>query len=196
MDLGPLTGDDVDAAAQLLAAAFDDDPALVWWWPDRGLRTEMAPRLFAAQVRLALERGDGMMTAAGDAVGLYLPPGTEISEDDLVRCGLAELLGTYGAETAERMGGYLATADTLRAEVMPEPHWQLSYVGVHPRSRTKGLGTALVDEGTERARRDGVPAYLETRTQSNVAFCEQRGYRVVGETDVPDSLHLWGMRFG
>jgi GNAT superfamily N-acetyltransferase len=197
MDLGPITEDDIAAAAQLLAASFADDPALAWWWPDPGLRAEMAPRLFEADVRLTLALGDGVMTADGDAVGLYLPPGTDIGEDDLVRCGLAELLGTYGAQTGDQVGRFLATMGQLEHASVPEPHWRLFFVGVHPRSRAKGLGVALVDEIGERAERDGVPVYLDTVASGCVAYFEHRGYRVVGEAEVPDSdLRAWGLRRG
>src|SRR3954452_2338875 len=196
MDLGPITGDDVPAAAQLLALSFDDDPAVGWWFPDPALRSELAPQLFATHVQLALARGDGMLTAAGDGVALYLPPGVETTEDDFVRSGLADLLGRVGSETAERITRFLATLDRLRATSMPEPHWHLLFLGVHPAARAHGIGRALVEEVNARATRDGVGVYLEAVTEEAVAFYQQRGYRVIAETEVPDSdLHVWALRF-
>jgi ribosomal protein S18 acetylase RimI-like enzyme len=196
MDLGAVTDNDVEAVGHLLAASFADDPAPVWWWPEPEVRTEFAPPFFAAVTRLAIARGDGQMTAAGDAVGLYLPPGTQLAEDDVIRAGLPELLGKLDARTAEDIGRFVATLGELHAGAMPEPHWQLYLIGVHPATQGKGRGVALVDEVNNRAERDGVGVYLDTLTERNVAFYEHRGYRVVAEADIPGSdVHVWGMRF-
>jgi ribosomal protein S18 acetylase RimI-like enzyme len=196
MDLGAITEDGAQAAAQLLALSFDEDPAFVWWFPDPALRSELAPHLFTAHVRLALALGDGLLTATGDGAALYLPPGTQITEDDLVRSGLTDLLGRVGSETADRITRFLATLSRLHTTSMPEPHWQLLFLGVHPAARGHGTGAALVDEVNARATRDGVGVYLETLTPAGVAFYEHRGYRVIGEAEVPGSdLHVRGLRF-
>jgi GNAT superfamily N-acetyltransferase len=196
VELGPVTADDVDAAGQLLATSFADDPAPVWWWPDPAARAEFAPKFFTANARLALALGDGLMTSAGDAVALYLPPGTAITEDDVVAAGVPAVLGELGAETAENIGRFLGSMSGLHGEVMPEPHWQLFFLGVHPSMQGKGLGTELVNAVHERALSGGVGVYLDTLTADNVAYYERRGYRVIGEIDVPDSpIHVWAMRF-
>lgn len=196
MDVGPLRAEDVDTAGQLLAVSFADDPAPVWWWPDPGVRSRLAPPLFTANARLALALGDGLLTAAGDAVALYLPPGTAITENDLVAAGIPEVVAGYDQQTAEDIGRFLAVLGELHGRLMPDPHWQLFFLGVHPAAQGTGLGAALVDEVNERATRDGVGVYLETLVERNVAFYEHRGYRVLAETDVPDSdVHVWGMRF-
>ena len=196
MDLGAVTGDDLEAVGQLLAASFVDDPGPVWWWPDPEVRTELAPHFFTAAARLAVALGDGLLTAKGDAVAFYFPPGTQIIEDDFVRAGLPELLGTLDATSAENIGTFVATLGELHAEVMTEPHWQLFLVAVHPAVQGKGLGVALVDEVNDRAERDGVGVYLDTLTARNVAYYERRGFHVAGETDVPGGdVHAWGMRF-
>lgn len=196
MDFGSIGPADTDAVAQLLALSFDEDPAFVWWFPDAALRSELAPQLFTTHVRLTLAHGDGMLTAAGDGAALYLPPGTEVSEDDLVRSGLTDLLGRVGSETADRITAFLATLSRLHTTSMSEPHWQLLFLGVHPSARAHGVGAALVDEVNARATRDSVGVYLETLTRDGVAFYEHRGYRVIAEADVPDSdIHVWGLRF-
>jgi ribosomal protein S18 acetylase RimI-like enzyme len=85
---------------------------------------------------------------------------------------------------------------TLQASVMTEPHWQLLFVGAHPAAQGNGRGVALVEEINDRAVRDQVGVYLDTLTERNVEFYEHRGYRVVGESDIPNSdIHVWGMRF-
>ena len=45
----------------------------------------------------------------------------------------------------------------------------------------------------ERADRDGVPTFLETGTQPNVAFYERLGFGVTDEILLPGGPTHWGM---
>jgi hypothetical protein len=45
------------------------------------------------------------------------------------------------------------------------------------------------------ADREGLRCYLEAPTEGNARYYERRGFRVVAETDIPDSdVHIWMMR--
>ena len=45
------------------------------------------------------------------------------------------------------------------------------------------------------ADRDGLCYHLEAPTADNARYYERRGFRVLAETDVPDSdVHIWLMR--
>src|SRR3954447_18145408 len=190
-----LTDDDAIRAGAVLARAFDDDPAFRWWYPEPDERRDWLPGFFAAQVRLALLLGDALGSDEGDAVALSLPPGATIDADAIGRAGVGAAIAGAGPDRAPQIGLFLETLGALHAGAAPEPHWQLFFLGVEPASHGRGQGSALVEEMTARAGRDGVPCYLDTITAPNVAFYERRGYRVAAEADVPDSpLHAWGMR--
>jgi len=46
----------------------------------------------------------------------------------------------------------------------------------------------------ESAEREGVPCYLETETEGNVAFYQRRGFEVVHEAEIGDpAFRLWFM---
>jgi ribosomal protein S18 acetylase RimI-like enzyme len=189
--------EDAPLVGTLLARAFHDDPFVSWWYDGAPDRVEQASALFTANARLGLALGDGLMSDDGDAVALYLPPGAVVDDGAVGSSGLPAVIEESGPERAGQIGRFLATLGTLHAETTPEPHWQLFFLGVAPPAQGRGLGGSLVDEMTRRARRDGVPCYLDTLTAANVAFYERRGYRVVAEADVPDSpVHAWAMRIG
>ena len=77
----------------------------------------------------------------------------------------------------------------------PEPHWFLDHLAVAPERRGKGLGAALVELGVGFARRDGVPAFLETARSENIGFYERLGFRVVADEYAPGGgPRLWFMR--
>lgn len=72
------------------------------------------------------------------------------------------------------------------------PHWYLMAVGTRPTQQGTGLGSALLELGTSQADAAGVPCYLETATESNVAYYSKRGFEVTGQANVL-GYTLYGM---
>jgi len=67
-------------------------------------------------------------------------------------------------------------------------------IGVKPESRGLGIGSRLLQPVLEKADAAYLPCYLETETESNVAFCEKRGFAVATAQSVPGhDLKLWTM---
>ena len=78
--------------------------------------------------------------------------------------------------------------------LMPDPHWYLSAIGVDPTKQGVGLGSRLVRSGMERADRGNVAIYLETETESNLAFYHHLGFEVVDEVTASGlDLPIWLM---
>ena len=77
---------------------------------------------------------------------------------------------------------------------MPDRHWYLALVGVHPDHSGKGIGSALIRPMLDEADRDGLPCYLETAESSNVGIYEHLGFEIKREGKVEDSnVSLWTM---
>ena len=74
-----------------------------------------------------------------------------------------------------------------------EPHWYLQTLSVEPGSQRKGIGTALIEPGLQRADADGVGAYLETQRRDNIPYYERFGFELTDEISLPDSPRLWLM---
>jgi N-acetylglutamate synthase-like GNAT family acetyltransferase len=67
-------------------------------------------------------------------------------------------------------------------------------LGVEPSSQGQGLGTKLIQPGLARADEMSRLCYLETETESNVAFYQHRGFIVIDEGEVPGyGLKIWTM---
>jgi len=64
------------------------------------------------------------------------------------------------------------------------PHWYLLSVGTRPERQGQGLGKSLLEQGTAQADAAGLPCYLETATEENVAFYSKRGFEVTGQAEV------------
>ena len=76
----------------------------------------------------------------------------------------------------------------LRATEQAHPkteHWYLAVLGVDPGFQGKGLGGRLLEPVLARADREGLPAYLETDRERNLAFYARHRFGTV-DTLCPD----------
>jgi ribosomal protein S18 acetylase RimI-like enzyme len=87
-----------------------------------------------------------------------------------------------GLDGMGRMSKAMSATEGFHKQV-EGPHWYLMTVGTRTARQGQGLGSTLVEMGTSRADDAGVPCYLETGTDSNIAFYRKRGFEVVGQAD-------------
>ncbi len=193
----PLTDSHVDAAADVLIRAFVEDPGLLFVLPDPAERARLVPSLARAVVRYALRCGAPLVTqGAVRGVALWFPPDApEPSADELAEIGITRVPEQIGPTAWQRFQRLLDHLDALHPQLMPEPHWYLALLGVDPASQRQGIGEALMQAVFTQADRDGLACYLEAPTEGNAHYYERRGFRVMMETDVPESdVHVWLMR--
>jgi ribosomal protein S18 acetylase RimI-like enzyme len=66
-----------------------------------------------------------------------------------------------------------------------EAHWYLATLGTDPDRQGQGVGSALLRKVLERADLEGLPAYLESSKERNLAFYGRHGFEVTGEIHTP-----------
>lgn len=170
----------------MLGRAFHDDPIQVAIVPDAARRARVLPGLFVATIRTAAAAG-GHLTTVPDLAGVavWYPPGVDAGFRELARTRFALVrAGLAMGMTALAALGDWAAILGRRQQLLPEPHWYLSVLGVEPRRHGEGVGSALLAEGLARADADGAPAYLETESEANVAFYARFGFDVVERTEL------------
>jgi ribosomal protein S18 acetylase RimI-like enzyme len=175
---------DVEALVEVLARAFDDDPVPQWLFRGdrrrrRGLRT-----FFSIQLRHTyLERGEVFTTQDLAGAALWSPPGrSRPGWRDLVRLvPVMPYLTGLGRDTPEA-ARLLSAVDAARPE---HPHWYLATLGTDPERQRTGVGSALLRFVLEGVDAEGLPAYLESSKESNLAFYGQHGFEVTGEIHTP-----------
>lgn len=182
------TGGDRVAIAAMLARAFRHDPAMSWIYPEEADRVARLPRLFAL---LYDEDAEGMRWtgAGGEAATLWRRPGAP------VKPGLGEMLRAawpMWRALGGNIGRALAVSDAMAAHRPNAPHWYLHIAGCDPAHQGQGHGGRAIRAGLAQA--TGVPTYLETATEANVALYRSLGFAVTGEWDVPrGGPHFWSM---
>ncbi len=181
----------VQRLVEVLARSFADDPIIRWPFPTDGNHEEQCRELFRILDEPFAEAGWLWEAGDGAGAGLWIPADGGERYLEIER-------GTRDAIDAMTIDGgvrYRAFWDWIEDHLPTEPHWFLDHLAVAPERRGEGLGTALVELGVGFARRDGVPAFLETARPGNVGYYERLGFRVVAdEHALGGGPRLWFMR--
>lgn len=179
------TSDDAAALAEALARAFHDDPITFFAHPRESSRHRRSRFFFAGRARTLIphelswcdeERLGAALWAPPDA--WHPPAGEQVRMLRLVN----------------RRSPWLAAGFARMERRHPrEPHYYLSTLGVAPEAQGRGLGSALLAPMLERCDAEGVPAYLESSKERNIAFYGRHGFRVTEEIRFPRGPKLWLM---
>jgi len=176
----------------MLGRAFAMDPAFSHIFPDPGERARRLPLLF--DLFLRIDEADGFVTTGGDgaAAALWRPPGRAHPSPWRMIAHAIELRRIFG----RRLFRALALDDAVRRHHPATPLWYLHVLGCDPDAQRRGAGRAAVEAGLARIASDGLPCFLETATETNIAFYRKLGFEVVEEWALPDGPRLWGMMRG
>jgi ribosomal protein S18 acetylase RimI-like enzyme len=175
---------DVETLVEVLARAFDDDPVPRWLFRGDRKRRRGLRKFFAIQLRHTyLERGEVFTTRDLAGAALWSPPGrARPGWRDLVRLvPVMPYLTGLGRDTPEA-ARLLSAVDAARPR---EPHWYLATLGTDPERQRTGVGSALLRSVLDTVDAEGLPAYLESSKESNLAFYGRHGFEVTGEIHTP-----------
>ena len=185
------TAADIPALAGVLARAFRRDPMVVWpFVTGEDLETRIRTHFEQLDGRLAAQ--GWMHTAAGgDGVMALIPPHVEARtraiDQESVR-GMAGLTPD-GGRRYERFWTWIETCHP------DEPHWLLDQLAVDTPAQGRGIGRAMLELAIEHAAADGLPLFLETGTERNVALYRRFGFVEMQAADAPGGgPRVWFMR--
>lgn len=181
---------DIEAVADTLARAFDDDPVSTYLFPSDGRRARGLRRFFRLQLRRTyLVRGEPWVTDDLAAAALWMPPdapkpaGSELWH----QLPMIPILG-------HRLGAALQLVQMIEAKHPRQPHYYLGTLGTDPARQGTGLGSSVLGPPLARCDAEGIPAYLESSKEKNLAFYHRHGFEVTGEVALPNGkVRLWLM---
>jgi GNAT superfamily N-acetyltransferase len=164
-----------------VVAAFAADPAFQHFFPGEEY-ADQAPIFVRHLFDERTPYGGVWVAEEGAAVALWNPPGVVPAWPPP---GQSEAV-------VRRLDRY----DRAVHQLLPtDPHWYLGVLATHPDHAGRRLGRSVMTAGLDRARQDGLPAYLETVTRTNVAIYTASGWQIAGTTSV-DELDVWVLRQG
>jgi ribosomal protein S18 acetylase RimI-like enzyme len=175
--------------ATMLARAFAEDPVVSFMIPNPEARQRQLPRLFSLLTASDLKSGRGYLVGEGAAATLWRAPGQ-------AKVGLFEMLLNAPALINALRGALpraLRISGAVEHRFPAEPFHYLHYVGCDPSAQGQGLGSAAIRAGLA-AVPPGLPCYLETGNESNLALYQRFGFEVSAEWRVPKGPRFWSMR--
>jgi ribosomal protein S18 acetylase RimI-like enzyme len=162
-----------------LTEAFFPDPLMEFMAPDPAKRRKVSPWMWSSMLKYGVRWGVTERDATGKGATMWLPPGqTTMTMTRLIRTPLIQVPFRLGLGGMMRFNSAMTLTEKAHKRLMPEPHWYLGCIGVHPSAQGTGIGSALLQHGLDRADAAKQRVYLETATDYDVAFYSKRGFEV------------------
>lgn len=160
-------------AIATLVTAFSADPAARWAYPGSEQYLGHFPAFARAFGGKAFAHGSAHVLGESAGVALWLPPGVEPDEDEL----LSVLERTTPAQIRDDL---MAVFEQMGRYHQKEPHWYLPLLRVDAPFQGRGYGSALMQHALAACDRDGAPAYLESSNPRNIALYRRCGFEILG----------------
>lgn len=184
---------DVPQLAPVLARAFEHDPLIRWLSPHDGRLVARAEKLFTGYLNLlSLPHGMTFTTDGLHGAALWSPPGAwKMGLLTQIRVAPYFIAAAGGLH---RIPARFVGLEAILAQHPRAPHYYLQVLGIDPSAQGMGWGSQLIRSGTQIADREGLPCYLETMTERNVALYLRHGFTIRTEMKVPlGGPKFWGM---
>ncbi|GGE18972.1 N-acetyltransferase [Polymorphobacter glacialis] len=186
------TDTDRAATASVLAQAFIDDPAMAYLFRSAAGRDNRLARFFAlmsdvdaeaSNWSLALEDGVPVAAATWRAPGSWATPASAMLRF------LPRLVSVFGTALPRA----LTLQSVLETHHPTAPHWYLQYAGCVPAQQGKGYGGAAIRDRLAQCDAEGLPAALETATESNLGLYRSLGFVITDSFPIGNTLTFWTM---
>lgn len=176
---------------EVMARSFDDDPIWMWICQDATKRRAHVGSLFGELIRPQVLASNGYTTADEGGVAVWAPPGEwKGTFGRTLRCAVPAVRSMGLGHVWSRLG----MQSHLERIHPTEPHWYLEFLATDPPMQGKGVGTAVLQPVLDECDRTGVPAFLESSKESNLAYYARFGFVVTNQVDLPGGCPpMWQM---
>ncbi len=186
----PVVTEDIPRLSHSLARAFHDDPVSIYLFPNEARRQRQLERYFRFHLRaLFLPKGEAWTTPGLEAASLWLQP-----QNRAPSIGEVTQIFPVLAILGRRMPRAIRLVQLLESHHPRGPHAYLGTIGTDPDAQRRGLGSALLRVVLDRCDTEGLPSYLESSKEENLAFYNSHGYKVLRDVVIPKTtVKLWLM---
>lgn len=186
----------IEPAVRTLLRAFAKYPLKQYYYPDELKRNKIAGVMFSFALYSGLRFGE-MYAVSSDLEGIaiwYPPHKYPLTAGQMFRSVPLSVFFRFARHSGIRMKPVGDFLDAAQHRLAPEPHWYLAVIGVEPHSQGKGCAGRLIRPMLARLDEAGLPCYLETLDEKNVAVYRHFGFEVIEEAAIPGTpVTSWAM---
>lgn len=173
---------DLPTVAACLASAFYEDPLWGHWtFPDESRRRRDLLPFMTLQTQLGAAQGWIAMTAGGESVAIWTPPGASYGSPEQEPMITEVLDRLFGARASAIQELFKRFEDHTPAGGF----YHLEWWATHRSHAGRGLGASLITENVARVDAEHLPSYLESTNPVNLPRYEALGFRRIGEFAPP-----------
>ncbi len=166
----------VATAIEALTLAFMEDPLMEFFAPDVEKRKRVSPWFWRSGLSYGMRWGVVETDESGRSAAIWMPPGgTSMPMHRIMRTSFAQAPFRLGLRGFLNFGKMTGVMESIHNRQVPDEHWYLLGLGVHPDLQGQGVGSALMESGHRRADAANMSCYLETSTEEDVRFYSHRG---------------------
>lgn len=179
---------DLEAMTQVFAQSFEEDPLVSFILPNSKTRLKTASKFFRAVGRLAIQNEQAFGVGEPlQAAAIWNFPNQNLSAKPKDLIAFLPLLFSYYPIGARKAKAIFKQIEANHKKHASQPHFYLDNLGVLASSRGQGLSSQLLGPFLEMADQQGVSAYTDTVTKSNVALYEHFGFACVEENFIEET---------
>jgi GNAT superfamily N-acetyltransferase len=194
-DVDRMQASEEPAVIATLGRAFYDDPLFGYFVPDLVQQTKGLLGFMSGAVKDARPFGDVWVAHADGkvaAAAVWLPPSAyprSVQREVMTNLRAVPAFTRARGRIGDSLK-LLAAVDKAHKDV-GTPHYYLAVLGSDPLFQRVGAGSAVLAPVLDRCDEEGLPAYLETQKEDNIAYYARHRFELVRRLDLPPCPPVW-----
>lgn len=183
MEVIPIQHQHLEAVGATLTAAFMNYPVNCYALPDAERRRKLLLWTYPRWVRAMMFRGEALTTPDFAGAALWRKPESGLWKWllDQLRAGLLQAPFKLRPDELWRLVKVDAEATKRMRRSLRSPHWVLDLLGVAPEHQGRGVSRRLLEPTLAQADVQGLPCYLITNKEENIAIYGRFGFEIIEE---------------
>lgn len=177
---------DRDLVVEILTRSFNTNKSVNYIIRQDGQRARRIKQLMQYSFDICLLSGEIYLSADKNACALITFPKNKKTSLQSI---LLDLRLAFTAIGLSRIRKVLARESAVSKLHPSMPFLHLWFIGVHPSSQHKGVGSILLKEIIQYASTSNLSIYLETSTTENIPWYKRNGFVIYKEINFGYTLH-------
>lgn len=178
---------DLKAISMVFGKAFASDALAHYWFPDVENRMNILSKIYRVRIKHVVKNGIIYCSSSrmeGAAMWIRCV-NKKMSTFDLLVNGAYFLLFDMKWKYLGKLVDSVKYIEEIGEEFIKAPCWKLDMLGVIPQHQGQGYAGTLLRPMLKNIAAEGVPCYLETQNEKNIAIYTHFGFELVSSTRIP-----------